>query len=154
MQLICPEFTNQGMIPAKYTCDGKNISPPLKFVAVPDNTISLVLIMEDPDVPLAIRPDGMWNHWLVWNIYPETLEVPAGENPPGQVGKNTRGAIGYGGPCPPDREHRYFFKLFALDIELELPPDATKKNIEDAMIGHIIEKTELMGRYNRLVNQE
>ncbi len=105
--------------------------------------------MEDPDVPKNIRPDGMWDHWVVWNIPPETKIIPEGSIPPGIVGKNSRGDLAYGGPCPPDREHRYFFKLFSLDTLLNLPNTAIKKDLETAMQGHILSQTELVGRYAR-----
>lgn len=150
MKLESSVFEHEGVIPAKYTCDGENINPPLKFSEVPESAKSLVLIMDDPDVPKLIRPDGMWDHWLVWNIPPETTEIPGGQEPNGVVGKNTRGTFGYRGPCPPDREHRYFFKFYALDTTLDLSPDtATKADLEVAMQGHIMDQTELIGRYAR-----
>ena len=163
MRLESPIFEHKGSIPSKYTCDGENISPPLKISGVPEGAKSLVLIMDDPDVPKSIRPDGMWDHWLTWNIPPETAEIPEGQDLPALpdrqaggrqgrwvVGKNTGGSFGYRGPCPPDREHRYFFKLYALDTTLDLPADTTTKaDLEKAMEGHILSQAELMGRYNR-----
>ncbi len=150
MKLESSAFEHEGTIPAKYTCDGENISPPLKISDVPPGTKSLVLIMDDPDVPKSIRPDGMWDHWLTWNIPPEISEIPEGQEPSGVVGKNTGGSFGYRGPCPPDREHRYFFKLYALDIMLDLSPETTTKNdLEAAMQSYILSQAELMGRYNR-----
>ena len=150
MKLESSVFRHEGSIPLKYTCDGENISPPLKISDVPEGAMSLVLIMDDPDVPKDIRPDGMWDHWLVWNIPPETTEILEGEEPKGVIGKNTGGRFGYGGPCPPDREHRYFFKLYALDTMLDLPAETTTKaDLEAAMQGHILDQAELMGRYNR-----
>ena len=154
MKLESSVFEHEGMIPAKYTCDGSppvgGISPPLKISEVPEGAKSLALIMDDPDVPKSLKPDGMWDHWLVWNIPPATTEIPEGQEPAGVVGKNTRGSFGYRGPCPPDREHRYFFKLYALDTMLDLSPETTTKaDLEKAMEGHTLERTELMGRYNR-----
>ena len=106
--------------------------------------------MDDPDVPTSIRSDGVWDHWLVWNIPPTTTEIPEEGPTPGVVGRNTSGRHEYGGPCPPDREHRYFFKLFALDRELDLPAaHATKEQIIAAMEGHVLASAELMGRYER-----
>lgn len=150
MRLESYAFENGGVIPQKYTCDGKDINPELLISEVPEGTKSLVLIMEDPDVPKSIRPDGMWDHWLVWNIPPQTKKIGEGETPSGVIGRNTGGEFSYQGPCPPDREHRYFFKLYALDRELDLDPQtATKKDIEQAMAGHILAQTQLMGRYKR-----
>lgn len=150
MKLESSAFKHEGAIPSKYTCDGENISPPLKISDATEGAKSLVLIMDDPDVPKSIRPDGMWDHWLVWNIPPETTEILEGQEPQGTIGKNTGGKFGYQGPCPPDREHRYFFKLYALGTTLDLSPaTTTKKDLEAAMEGHILDQAELMGRYNR-----
>jgi len=148
MKLESSAFEHNGSIPSKYTCDGNNVSPPLRISEIPSEAKSLVLIMDDPDAPV-----GVWDHWLVWNIPPETAEIAEGQEPEGVIGKNTGGKLGYQGPCPPDREHRYFFKLFALDTQLDLPPEtADKKDLEAAMEGHILGQTELMGRYNRTGN--
>lgn len=149
MHLTSPAFENNGSIPKKYTGQGENINPPLLFSDIPDGTQSLVLLMDDPDVPKSIRPDGMWDHWVVFNIPPRTLNIEADSTPPGIVGLSTRGVNQYGGPNPPDREHRYFFKLYALDVMLDLESDSTKTDVEQAMQGHIIDKVELMGRYER-----
>ena len=149
MNITSPAFEHNGSIPSKYTCDGANISPPLVFSDVPEGAKGLALLMDDPDVPKSIRPDGMWDHWVVFNIDPATTEIPEGQNPAGTLGVNTGGNTAYGGPCPPDREHRYFFKLYALDTELTLSTGATKAQVEQAMQGHIIDQAELMGRYNR-----
>ena len=159
MKLESSVFEHEGMIPAKYTCDGSppvgGISPPLKISEVPEGAKSLVLIMDDPDVPKSIRSDGMWDHWLTWNIPPETTEIPEGQDLPAgrqdqwAVGKNTGGRLGYEGPCPPDRENRYLFKLYALDTILDLPAETTKTQLETVMKTHILDQTELMGRYNR-----
>lgn len=150
MKIESSAFQNNQAVPSKYTCDGENINPPLSFSDVPKDAKSLILIMDDPDVPKTIRPDGMWDHWLVWNIPAGTTIINEGSTPPGIVGKNTGGQFGYQGPCPPDREHRYFFKLYALDTMLSLnTPTTTKQILEQAMEGHILEKTELIGLYKR-----
>jgi Raf kinase inhibitor-like YbhB/YbcL family protein len=150
MELTSTAFAHKGTIPPKYTCDGDNTVPPLTISGVPENARSLVLIMDDPDVPKNIRKDGMWDHWVVFNIPAQLREINDGEEPPGIHGKGTSGNLNYFGPCPPDREHRYFFKLYALDAELGLPEKATKQQVESAMEGHVLSKTELMGRYERI----
>jgi len=150
MKLTSQAFKHEGKIPSTYTCDGKNVSPPLKIENVPKSAVSLVLIMEDPDVPKHFRPDGMWDHWIVFNIPPTTTDIPEGTEPQGVPGITTRQNMIYGGPCPPDREHRYFFKLFALNTMLNLPAGSTKKHVFDAMHGHIIEETVLLGKYERI----
>ena len=149
MRLTSPAFADGGSMPPRYTCDGENISPPLTVSDVPFGTKSLVLIMEDPDVPKTIRPDGMWDHWIVFNVPPEMIFLTEGTNPTGVLGKNTGGNLSYGGPCPPDREHRYFFKLSALDSQLNLPAGSSKKDVEDTMQGHVIESVQLLGKYKR-----
>lgn len=149
MTIQSSAFENGASIPARYTCDGANTNPPLTFSDIPKDAKSLVLIMDDPDVPKNIRPDGMWDHWVVFNMPPDTREIGEGERAPGVHGKNTGGKNEYGGPCPPDREHRYFFKLYALDILLDFSEGASKKDGEQTMEGHVIGKAELMGTYNR-----
>jgi Raf kinase inhibitor-like YbhB/YbcL family protein len=151
MLLTSSAFPHQGKIPGRYTCDGANGSPPLHIEGVPDEATSLVLIMEDPDVPKNVREDGMWDHWIVWNISPLVEDIPEGYEPDGVHGKGTGGDLKYNGPCPPDREHRYFFKLFALDSELDIPEGSTKTELEQAMEGHILEKAELIGLYERVL---
>ncbi len=152
MKLTSSAFTPNGKIPSKYTCDGNNLSPPLKIENVPANSQSLVLILDDPDIPDFVKQKfniDVWDHWIVFNIPPTTTEIPEGKNSFGVLGKNTSGKNAYGGPCPPDREHRYFFKLYALDTILTLSEGVTKKQVEEAMEGHIIAKAELVGRYER-----
>lgn len=149
MKLTSSAFTNGGKIPSVYTCDGKNINPPLSLSDVPAQAKSLVLIMDDPDVPVSVRKDRMWVHWVVYDMPTTVKTIPENSTPPGTPGKNTGGKLGYDGPCPPDREHRYFFKLYALDTLLKLPSGATKEQVEKAMAGHILASTELMGRYVR-----
>jgi len=149
MELTSPAFADGGKIPSKYTCDGTNTSPRLVISEVPSEAKSLVLIMDDPDVPKSIRKDGTWDHWIVFNIPATLRDISEGEEPPGTPGSGTSGNQDYFGPCPPDGEHRYFFKLYALDAELSLSKKATKQQVESAMEGHIIENTALMGRYER-----
>ena len=147
MQLTSPAFQNNTLIPSTYTCDGKNINPPLKISDIPKEVKSLVLIIDDPD---SVKPAGkVWDHWIVFNIPPSTTIIPEGKEPQGVHGKGTGGNLKYHGPCPPDAEHRYYFKLYALDTQLSLPEGSTKLEVEKSMERHIIEKTELIGRYNR-----
>ena len=145
MKIESRAFLNNGKIPSKYTCDGENVNPPLAISDVPRTANSLVLIVDDPDAPT-----GTWVHWTVWNINPQTREIFEKNCPPEAIeGMTDFGRRGYGGPCPPSGEHRYFFKLYALDIILNLTSDATAKDIEKAMENHIIDKAELIGVYSR-----
>lgn len=149
MQLKSPAFLDGGIIPSIYTCEGKNIHPPLQISQVPPQAQSLVLIMDDPDVPAFVRADQMYDHWILFNIDPKTKQIEEGKTPPGMFGKSTNGKLQYVGPCPPDREHRYFFKLYALDTWLDITPGATKSQVEQAMQGHIIAQCQLLGRYEK-----
>jgi Raf kinase inhibitor-like YbhB/YbcL family protein len=149
MKLTSSAFGQGEKIPAIYTCDGDNVNPPLEITGVPHDAKSLVLIMDDPDVPKSVREDGMWDHWVVFNIPPETRIIEENSEPEGTAGIGTNGETGYFGPCPPDREHRYFFKLFALNTTLDLPEKSTKAAVENAMAGHVLFHAELMGRYER-----
>lgn len=151
LTITSPSFQMGSAIPTLFTCDGKNISPELNFSNIPEGTQSLALTMEDPDVPKTVRADGMWNHWIIWNIPPQATRLEEGKVPlsPSVVGTNTSGKRAYVGPCPPDREHRYIFTLYALNTTLSLPEDSTKENLLKALTPHIIEKATLMGRYNR-----
>lgn len=154
MQITSAAFENGGRIPEKYTCDGENINPPLAFFGVPDNAKSLALIMNDPDVPLDIKPDGNYTHWIVWNIPPDVKKIEEGNLPGGIEGKNSSGGVGYTGPCPPDKEHRYFFTLYALDKELNVDPETTiREELLSLMRGHIINSHELMGVYGAKHNE-
>ena len=144
-----PAFKHQGFLPSRYTCDGDGISPPLRFQGVPEKAQNLVLMMEDPDVPKVIRMDGVWEQWVVWNIPPATQSIAENRIPPGVIGKNTDGGSAYYPACPPDREHRYFFKAYSLDVLLELPTDSDKKRVIKAMKGHILARAELVGCYKR-----
>jgi len=150
MKLQSTAFKDGEMIPGKYTCDGANISPPLSWNALPAGTKSLVLICDDPDAPA-----GTWVHWVYYDIPPETTDLPENVAPlqhpqtGGTQGKNDFRKIGYGGPCPPGGTHRYYFKIYALDVMLVLPPGATKAEVLKAMEGHVVDKTALMGKYKR-----
>lgn len=145
MQLKSSAFDNQGQIPSKYTCDAENISPPLTISDVPEGTQGLALIVDDPDAPV-----GDWVHWLVWNIDPETKEIGEGHSPAASVqGLNDFGNNDYGGPCPPSGTHRYQFKLYALDTTLDLSESSKKKDLLNAMQGHILGQSLLVGLYQR-----
>lgn len=151
MKMTSPAFLQGGKIPAKFTCEGDNINPELHFEGVPDGAKSLVLIMDDPDVPAFVRKEQMWDHWVVFNIPPKMTKIEESASPFGTPGRNTEGGLDYQGPCPPDREHRYFFKLYAIDRELVLPKGATKIEVEKAMQGHILAEAVLMGRYEKCI---
>ncbi len=145
MEIKSSAFKHNEMIPEKYTCDGENINPPLSFSDIPNGTKTLALIVDDPDAP-----NGLFVHWTLWNISPVTKEIQEHSVPKGAVeGVTGFGKAGYGSPRPPDGEHRYFFKLYALDMELNLSPDADKETLEEAMVGHVLDKTELVGLYAR-----
>lgn len=146
LTLQSPAFAAGGSIPAEYTCQGTDAVPPLRVGGVPPEAKGLALIVEDPDVPREIRPDGMWDHWVVWNIPPGTTSLD--ELPPGAVeGRNSWERNEWGGPCPPSGEHRYYFRLYALDAPLELDPKAGKNELRHAMEGHVLATAELMGRF-------
>lgn len=149
LTLTSPAFSEGGKIPSKFTCEGASINPALQISGVPQGAKTLVLILDDPDVPAFVRKEKMYDHWVVFNIPASTVEIPENSEPLGVSGKNTGGTLGYVGPCPPDREHRYFFKLYALDQELPLPKGSTKIEVEKAMEGHILSQTQLMGRYEK-----
>jgi len=144
-------FSAGGAIPRKFTCDGPDLSPQLSWNAPPAGTQSFALIMDDPDAPV-----GTWVHWVLYDVPANVLELPEGVAKDEQLssgarqGRNDFGKIGYGGPCPPGgKPHRYFFKLYALDIKLGLRASATKADVERAMKGHILAQAELIGKYGR-----
>jgi Raf kinase inhibitor-like YbhB/YbcL family protein len=146
MNIVSSAFEYGGAIPQKYGRDFANINPPLEIMDVPEEARSLVLIMEDPDVPVAAGVPA-WDHWVVFNIPADVRLIPEAWNPVGTRGKGTRGELEYGGPRPPDREHRYFFKVYALDRLLDLPEGSVKEAVLDAVNGHVVDSAELMGRY-------
>jgi len=138
-------FKNGGEIPKKYTCDGANINPPLQFENVPAKTKSLALVFDDIDAPR-----GTYVHWILWNIDPKIKEIRENSVPEGAVqGMNDFKKQNYGGPCPPRRAHKYVFKIYALDILLDLNIHSTKRDLEKAMEGYIITRTQLTGVYKR-----
>jgi Raf kinase inhibitor-like YbhB/YbcL family protein len=140
-----PAFSHGEAIPARYTCDGADTSPPMIIGKIPPAAQSLALIMDDPDAPA-----GTWVHWVAWNIPTQTREIPENGLPLGaDQGKNDWKRSSYGGPCPPSGTHRYYFRLYALDASLQLTPSTTKVDLERAMQGHILAKGELMGTYRR-----
>ena len=144
MKITSSAFQDGANIPSKFTCDGADISPPLQIADIPSQAKSLALIVDDPDAP-----SGLFTHWMVWNIPPQTGAVREGSAPKGVQGTNDFGKSGYGGPCPPSGTHRYYFKIFALDRELDLPFGAKRGQLDAAMKGHIVAQGELMGRYSR-----
>lgn len=146
MRITSNAFEHESGIPTKYTCDGDNISPPLTFWDIPDNATSLALIMDDPDAV-----GGNFNHWTVWNISPQYRDFSEGSVPPGaQEGMTSFATPGYGGPCPPNNRHHYYFRLYALDTYFRLGSHASRAELDAAMQGHIIEQAELMGTYDRV----
>lgn len=146
-------FTEGASIPTKYTCDASQISPPLSISGAPEGTKSFVLIVEDPDVPKQFKPDGVFLHWLVFNIPVATTNIPEGTSI-GVSGANGAGKSAYVGPCPPKEyqpnEHRYIFTLYALDTELSLKAGAQKDSLVSAMQGHILAQTQLMAKYKKI----
>lgn len=142
IKLSSPAFNAGDRIPATYTCDGENISPAIEIGALPQGTVSLVLIVDDPDAPA-----GTWTHWLMWDIPPHT-SIPE-NSVPGILGRNDFNQTSYGGPCPPLGTHRYFFRIYALDCKLHLPEGSTKAEVIEAMQNHLIASGELMGVYSR-----
>ena len=144
MKITSSAFQEGGNIPSKFTCDGSDTSPPLQITGVPSEAKSLVLIADDPDAP-----SGLFTHWLVWNIPPQTNSISEGSAPKGVHGTNDFGKSGYKGPCPPPGTHRYSFKIFALDRELDLRAGAKRSQVDAAMKGHVIAQGELVGRYAR-----
>jgi len=142
---IASIFENGENIPAKYTCDGENVNPPVFINDAPTETKNLVLIVDDPDAPRKT-----FLHWTIWNIPPETHEIKSGVLPNGAIeGVTDFEKIGYGGPCPHSGTHRYFFKLYALNELLDLPEGATLGELQDAMDGKILSVVEFMGEYAR-----
>lgn len=140
-------FDNGGVIPRKYGYKNGNNSPPLKISNVPENAVSLALVIDDPDAMGAVGK--VWVHWVLWNLDKNTIKLKENSIPSDcSEGKTDFGEIGYGGPAPPDKEHTYIFKLYALDQKLNISKDSTKKQLEDAMSNHIIAETRLEGRYS------
>jgi len=149
-ELTSTAFAPGEPIPRKYTCDGEDISPPLRWSDPPQDTQSFALIADDPDAPV-----GTWVHWVLYNLPAETRALPQAVPPDPNLpdgsrhGKNSWRRLGYGGPCPPSGTHRYFFKLYALDRVLDLASGGSKKQLLRAMEGHMLSQAELMGLYSR-----
>ena len=142
MKITSSAFQEGGNIPPKFTCDGGDSSPPLRIAEIPSGAKTLALVVDDPDAP-----SGVFTHWIVWNISPQTNAIAEGSAPQGVQGTNDFGKSGYGGPCPPSGTHRYYFKIFALDRELNLPAGAKRNQLDAAMKGHVVAEGELKGRY-------
>lgn len=143
MKLTSPAFVHNTLIPKKYTCEGDDVNPAFEIQNIPAKTQSLALIVDDPDAPR-----GTWVHWVVYDI---AVVSRIEENSiPGKQGRNDFGRLNYGGPCPPSGTHRYFFKLYALDVKLGLKEGLSKQDLEKAIAGHSLEKTELIGLYTRV----
>jgi Raf kinase inhibitor-like YbhB/YbcL family protein len=148
LRVTSSAFEDEGAIPARFTCDGQDASPPLSWSPGPDGTVSYALIVEDPDAP-----GGTWAHWVAWNLVEPRLREGV---PPDDVladgtrqGRNSWRRTGYGGPCPPSGTHRYFFGVHALDTTLDLPPDTDAAALRAAMRGHVLARGELLGLYTR-----
>ncbi len=147
MEITSPAFDDDERIPDKYGYTHDNVNPPLTISGVPDEAESLVLIMDDPD---AMEPAGqIWDHWVVYDITPTDQNVPEDSVPAGGIeGETSYGENSYGGPNPPDREHTYYFRLYALDTELDISTNAARDDVEDAMEGHVIAEAELTGVFS------
>jgi len=144
MKIVSSAFKEGEDIPSKYTCDGDDVSPPLEISDLPEGTDVLALVMDDPDAPM-----GTFIHWLMWNIPKDTTKIEEGVEPQGAHGRTDFGRTRYGGPCPPSGTHTYRFKLYALSKKLDLREGATKRELEKAMKGYIIEESVLTSKYRR-----
>jgi Raf kinase inhibitor-like YbhB/YbcL family protein len=152
MTITSSAFAHQGAIPGKYTCEGRDVSPPLAWSGVPPGAQSLVLIVDDPDAPDPAAPKITWVHWVLYNLPPRAANLPEAVRslPDGTLeGLNDWMRTGYGGPCPPIGRHRYFHKLFALDTVLADLGKPTKATLEAAMKGHVLTQAELVGTYQK-----
>ena len=152
LKLTSPAFEANGSIPKQFTCDGKDMSPPLNWSGVPNDANSLVLIVDDPDAPDPAAPERTWVHWLLYNLPPTARGLPEAvgkeQLPPGTLeGVNDWKRTGYGGPCPPVGRHRYFHKLYAIDVVLPGLQRPTKVKLEQAMQGHVLAEAQLVGTY-------
>jgi hypothetical protein len=150
LKVSSPAFQEGDLIPQTYTCDGRNVSPPMAWAGAPADAKSFALICDDPDAPV-----GTWVHWVLFNVPAGTSELPENVAPEKTLafgerqGRNSWGKIGYGGPCPPGGTHRYFFRVYALDTLLSLEAGASREQVDKAMQGHILAQGHLMGRYRR-----
>ena len=152
LTLTSPMFRDGGVIPSKYTCDGENVNPELRIEGIPQGTQSLVLVMDDPDIPDSVKERmgiEKFDHWVVYNIPMDTNNIP--ENTvTGDQGLNSAGNQGYTGPCPPDREHRYIFRLYAISERLDFANAPTLDTVEEMAREKMLDSTTLMGRYERI----
>jgi Raf kinase inhibitor-like YbhB/YbcL family protein len=150
IKITSPAFEDEGLIPEKHTCDGMDVSPALGWDSGPEGTKTFALVCDDPDAPM-----GTWVHWILFNVPADVNELPESIPPEQELesgakqGMNDFHKIGYGGPCPPGGTHRYFFKIYALDTEVDLEAGATKSDLLGAMEGHILAEGQLMGKYSR-----
>ncbi len=152
LKIHSPAFPDGGEIPVRYTCDGEDIAPPLGWTGAPPGTQSLALIVDDPDAPDPAAPKTVWVHWVLYDLPADSSGLPEGGEPlPAgtREGLNDWRRTGYGGPCPPIGRHRYFFKLYALDVVLPDLGTPTKAELERAMVGHVLDEAQLMGIYER-----
>lgn len=154
LSLSSPVFTHNGPIPKLYTCQGKDMSPAINWTGLPNGTKSVVLIVDDPDAPDPAAPKRTWVHWVLYNIPPSASGLPEAVNATGlpsgtRQGRNDWDRTGYGGPCPPIGRHRYFHKLYALDIVLQDLKQPNKATVLEAMEGHVLETAELIGTYQK-----
>lgn len=145
MKITSTEFEDQGTIPSRFSCEGDNTNPSLDIIGVPSEAKSLALIVDDPDAPT-----GTFTHWIVWNIRPDVSGIDTDDVPNGaREGLNSSEEIGYVGPCLPQGTHRYFFRLYAIDVMLDLHQGSNRAELEDAIADHVIEEAVLMGRYSK-----
>ncbi len=147
LKISSPAFADNGQMPAKYSCDGAGVNPPLTFSNIPPKTQSLALIVEDPDIPEQFKaqvPGGVFDHWLIWDVAADSKGFAEGGE---KRGINAAGQPGFFPACPPDKAHRYFFKLFALDKKLAGTEIKNKTDLQRAMAGHIIQQAEMIGLY-------
>ena len=151
MDLTSPAFKTNEKIPAKFTCEGQNFNPALNFSKVPAGTKQLVLTMHDPDVPKDLVPSGNFDHWFVWDLPADSKGIAEGTG--SRMGLNGTGNPGYIGPCPPDREHRYVFRLYAITITLQGKTFKDRAAVEAATKGHILAQSELVGRYDKMIKE-
>lgn len=154
LTLTSPDFEPQGEIPSRFTCEGEDVSPALAWTGAPEAARSLALIVDDPDAPDPRAPKTVWVHWVLYNLPPSAGGLPQAvkprDLPPGtREGLNDWKKTGWGGPCPPIGRHRYFFKLYALDVELPDLGQPTLKLLEEAMAGHVLARAELVGTYQK-----
>ncbi|HTX60900.1 MAG TPA: YbhB/YbcL family Raf kinase inhibitor-like protein [Methanobacterium sp.] len=150
IKITSPVFNEGEPIPARYSCNNVNVSPPLEFKDIPENTVSIAVILEDPDAP-----GGLFTHWIIFNLPADTNGLSEHIMPRelmddgSKHGMNSFGLVGYGGPCPPSGTHRYFFRVYALDVKLDLPPLVEREELLRAFEGHILDQGELMGVFTR-----